>query len=169
MNVAWTGHRPEFFADPGAVIATIRARARDLHGTHGDALAFHCGGQRGVDTWAATAAESLSIPLHLYLPLSVARFAAGWNAADRAALEQIWAYAVERIVSDPDGVLGEEGYRRRNRLLAERSDLLIALWTGIDRGGTAETIARARNLGRPVEEHWFAPSGRVPEPGERGV
>ncbi len=169
MRVAWTGHRPELFAAPEAVRDAILQRARQLQAIHGAALAFCCGGQRGVDTWAAAAAERLGIPLHLYLPLPVARLAADWSAADRAALEETWRYAVERAVADPDGQLGAAAYSQRNRLLAERCDLLVAVWTGLGGGGTAETIAFARDLGRPVEEHRFAPSGRVPRPGERGV
>jgi predicted Rossmann-fold nucleotide-binding protein len=169
LSVAWTGHRPEFFADAEAVAEAITARARALHGAHQGALAFHCGGQRGVDTWAARAAERLGIPLHLYLPLPVARFAVDWTTADRQALEQSWAYAIERVVTDSDGRLGADAYRQRNRLLAERCDLLIAMWTGLGGGGTAETIQFARGLGRQIEEHLFAPSGRAPHPGERGV
>jgi hypothetical protein len=169
LNAAWTGHRPEYFADPDAVAGRILELASALRAEHGAALVFHCGGQRGVDTWAAAAAERLKIALHLYLPLPVARFAADWSAEDRAALEQSWTYAVERRVTDPRGLLGAEAYRRRNRLLAERCDLLIAVWTGLGGGGTAQTMAFARDLGRPVEEHRFAPSGRLPKPDERGI
>jgi hypothetical protein len=169
LRVAWTGHRPELFADPAAVRARIAARAGELQATQQDALAFLCGGQRGVDSWAASAAEALGSALHLYLPLGVGRFAADWSAGDRAALERSWQYAVERVVADPEGVLGTEAYTRRNRWLAERCDRLIAVWTGLGGGGTAETIAFAREMGRPVEEHLFAASGRQPQPGERGV
>ena len=169
MNVAWTGHRPEYFADPAAVAREVGAIAERLRAEHGPALVFHCGGQRGVDSWAADAAERLGVPLHLYLPLPVARFAADWTPADRAALEGSWAYAAERLVVDPEGALGAAAYRERNRLLAERGDLLVAVWTGLEGGGTAETIAFARELGRPIAEHRFAASGRVPRPGERGV
>jgi hypothetical protein len=169
MKVAWTGHRPEYFADPAAVAREVGAIAERLRAEDGPALVFHCGGQRGVDTWAAEAAERLGVPLHLYLPLPVARFAADWAPADRAALERSWGYAAERLVVDPDGALGAAAYRERNRLLAERAGLLVAVWTGLEGGGTAETIAFARELGRPVEEHRFAASGRVPRAGERGV
>ena len=169
MNVAWTGHRPEYFAAPEAVARAVAAVAAALRAEHGAALAFHCGGQRGVDTWAAAAAEHLGVPLHLYLPLPVARFSADWPPADGAALARSWAYAAERVVVDPDGTLGAAAYSRRNRLLAERCDVLVALWTGRGGGGTAETIGLAQALGRPVHEHRFAPSARLPRPGERGV
>ena len=200
-NVSWTGHRPEFFADPAAVerhiwslAARLRAEPADIpqleletplgpwhqpsagatpdarvESTPGARLVFHCGGQRGVDTWAAAAAEAVGIALHLYLPLPIARFAADWPPPDVATLERLSACAVERVVVDPDGTLGAEAYSRRNRLLAERADVLIAVWTGLGGGGTAETIAFARALGRRVEEHRFPASDRVPRPGERGV
>ena len=169
LNVAWTGHRPEFFADPAAVERHIRDLATTYQADLGARLAFHCGGQRGVDTWAGAAAEALGIALHLYLPLPIARFAADWPSPDVATLERHWAYAVERVVLDPGGTLGAEAYSRRNGLLAERGDVLIAVWTGLGGGGTAETIAFARSLGRYVEEHHFPASDRVPRPGERGV
>ncbi|HEY7064817.1 MAG TPA: hypothetical protein VII06_25310 [Chloroflexota bacterium] len=167
--VAWTGHRPEFFAAPTGVAAAVHEIAATLKGRYGEGLVFLCGGQRGVDTWAAAAAQLLGIRVHLYLPLPVARFAADWQPADRAALEQSWAHAAERIVVDPDGALGAEAYTRRNRLLAECCDVLIAMWTGLGGGGTAETIAFACGFGRAVEEHRFVASGREPQPGERGV
>lgn len=168
-NVAWTGHRPELFADPAAVARHIEHLAADLHAAHGARLAFHCGGQRGVDTWAAAAAVARGIRLHLYLPLPLARFTADWPPADVETLARHWAYAAERVVIDPTGALGAAAYSRRNRLLAERADVLIAVWTGLGGGGTAETIAAARALGRPVVEHYFPGSGQVPRPGERGV
>ena len=169
MNVAWTGHRPEYFAAPEAVARAVADVAAALRAEHGAALAFHCGGQRGVDTWAAAAAQRLGLPLHLYLPLSVARFSADWLPTDVAALERSWAYAAERVVVDPDGTLGAAAYSGRNRLLAERCEVLVAIWTGRGGGGTAETIELARALGRPIQEHRFAPSARIPQPGERGV
>src|SRR5947207_210359 len=113
MNVAWTGHRPEFFANPESVAVAIATRAGELHHEYGAGLAFHCGGQRGVDTWAALVAEHLGVPLHLYLPLPAARFAADWADGDRRALERSWAYAVERVVTDPDETLGADAYTRR--------------------------------------------------------
>jgi hypothetical protein len=169
VQVAWTGHRPEFFADPAVVERRVRELAAGYLAAHEDGLAFHCGGQRGVDSWAAAAAEGLGIPLHLYLPLPLAAFTADWPPVDVARLEGFWALAVERVVVDPDGRLGAAAYSRRNRLLAERGEVLVAVWTGLGGGGTAETIAAARALGRRVEEHRFPGSGRVPRPGERGV
>lgn len=164
FNVAWTGHRPELFADPAAVASAIKTRARELREAHKDLLAFHCGGQRGVDTWAATAAEELGISLHVYIPGSLEEFTADWTPADVATLEATLQSAEGRALVD-----GKDPYLRRNAMLVEHGDLLIAVWTGLGGGGTAQTIDLARAQGRPVEEHRFPPSGLIPQPGERGV
>ncbi len=169
MNVAWTGHRPEYFARPAEVAAQVGTIAAQLQAEHGAALRFHCGGQRGVDTWAAEAAARLGIPLSLYLPLPIERFAADWEPLDVDALRRSWAYATARVVVDRLGRRGAAAYSQRNALLAECGDLLIAVWTGLSGGGTAETIAAARELGRPVREYRVEGAGRRPARGERGV
>jgi hypothetical protein len=169
MNVAWTGHRPDLFAEPPAAERRVQVIAAELRAAYGPGLRFHCGGQRGVDTWAAAAAERLGIALCVYLPLPIQRFTADWTTADRARLEQTWAIAAERTVVDPSGDQGAAAYRRRNGLLAEHGDFLVAVWTGLEGGGTAETIAATRRLGRPVREYLLVGAGRPPRPGERGV
>ena len=99
--------------------AALDAVADALYAAHGGALTFHCGGQRGVDTWAAAAAERLRLPLHLYLPQPIPRFTAGWTPADVAALERSWAYASARQVVATEGGDEATAYTRRNQLLAE--------------------------------------------------
>ena len=54
---------------------------------------------------------------------------------------------METAWDDPNGDQGAAAYRRRNGLLAERGDFLVAVWTGLEGGGTAETIAAARAPG----------------------
>jgi len=143
MRLAWTGHRPDLFADPEAARRAVLDAARDVLRS-GPLERFLVGGQRGVDTWAAHAAIDLAIPFSLILPLSVEDFTVDWTDADRSILrEQVGRAAEVRVAS---------GYRERNRLLAGEGDLLVAVWTGRTGGGTAETIAFARELGTPVRE-----------------
>jgi hypothetical protein len=148
--VAWTGHRPDIFRDPAAAREVVNTTAQSLV-THEQADHFLVGGQRGVDTWAAQAAIVLGLPFTLILPLEVAAFTSDWPAADRAALESVMALASAlRIVgpaSDP-----ATAYTERNRLLATQADLLVAVWTQLGGGGTAETVALARAAGTPVRE-----------------
>ena len=146
--VAWTGHRPELFRDTVAARDTVQAIARELS-RDGGATRFLVGGQRGVDTWAALSARTLSVPFVVILPLDVAEFAADWSAEDRSVLEATLAAAREvRVVGgDP-----AQAFSERNRLLATNADLLVAVWTGTRGGGTAETIDFARAAGVPVRE-----------------
>lgn len=127
----------------------VDSTARELVQAEG-ATSFLVGGQRGVDTWAALAAIALGVPFTLLLPLPVADFTADWSADDRGLLERSMARAADvRVVGSGEPALA---YSERNRQLAMQSDLLVAVWTGVPGGGTAETIAFARAAGTPVRE-----------------
>jgi hypothetical protein len=169
VRIGWTGHRPLYFRDPAAAEAAVYRTAADLQREFAGALVFITGGQRGVDLWAAAAAQRLGVPFHLYLPMPLAQFAADWDAADRAALEQTWAAAAERRVLDEAGAFGPAAYTLRNQALAEAADLLVAVWTGRTGGGTHETVSFARALGKPIREV-LLPGADVPsDPAGRGL
>src|SRR5215467_2850456 len=87
-RVAFTGHRPELFADPSAAQHAVDTAARELSSGH-----FLVGGQRGVDTWAAGAAITLGVPFTLILPLPVESFVENWSTDDRRALDRTLAKA----------------------------------------------------------------------------
>jgi len=144
MIVGWTGHRPDLFRDPLAAAASVDAAARDLVVAREQVDAFLVGGQRGVDTWAALAAMALGVPFTLILPVDVSQFTSGWTTHERALLEQTLAAAAEVRVAG--------GYAERNRQIATGADLLMAVWTRVGHGGTAETVALARAAGTPVRE-----------------
>lgn len=165
MIVGWTGHRPDLFQDPAAARALVNATAQDLV-SHARADRFLVGGQRGVDTWVAQAAIALGVPFTLILPLEVAAFTSDWSVDDRATLESIQTKADEvRIVGgDP-----EAAYTERNRQLACGADLLVAVWTRLQGGGTAETIALARAAGTAVREIVLPVSQTAHSPHGRGL
>jgi predicted Rossmann-fold nucleotide-binding protein len=158
MRVGWTGHRPDLFAQPDRVRSSLESIARDLVEREG-AKGFVTGGQRGVDTWAADAALSLGVRLTLLLPLGLVD--ESWTEADVRALERLRAVARE--------VRTVDSFSRRNRLVAESVDLLVAVWTGTRGGGTEETIGFARTAGTPVREHHFDGSTLTQPPIGRGL
>jgi uncharacterized phage-like protein YoqJ len=150
MIVGWTGHRPDIFRDPLAAREVVSTTAQHLV-TQDNAERFLVGGQRGVDTWAAQAAIALGLPFTLILPIEVAAFTRDWSAVDRASLNAVLARASDvRIVGTADDPA--VAYTERNRQLAIQADLLVAVWTQLGGGGTAETIALARAAGTPVRE-----------------
>lgn len=166
LHVAWTGHRPDLFANPAAAQAAVDATAAHLARTHAE-LVFIVGGQRGVDTWAAMAGHRLAIPIRLVLPLPPAQFAdSTWTSDDRDTLEYLQAISSQLTIVGADVA---DPYSARNRLVAELADTVYAIWTGTAEGGTAQTIAFARGRGIPVSEITFDPSERAQHAGGRGI
>jgi hypothetical protein len=157
--VAWTGHRPDIFRDAELARQTVELAAREV--IAGGAEQFLLGGQRGVDTWAALSAISQGVTFRLILPLPPDEFTRDWEHADRDLLLQIIPHAFELHVAG--------GYAERNLRLALDADLLVAVWTGITGGGTADTIEQARLGGTPIREILLEPSATASEAVGRGI
>jgi YspA SLOG family len=157
--VAWTGHRPDLFRDPAAARQALCDVARELMAAGTER--FLVGGQRGVDTWAAETAMAHAVPFELILPFPPDEFARDWLEADRSLLHQTLAHAADVRVAG--------GYSARNRQLAVRGQLLVAVWTRTAGGGTAETIDIARQAGTPVREVLLDPSPAAANASGRGI
>jgi hypothetical protein len=151
MMVAWTGHRPDVFLDPTVARLHVDRIAGELLSDWTD-VQFVCGGQRGVDAWAADAAMRNGVALHLILPIGPAFMTRGWADADRAALLDQTERAATVTVVDERALTGQLAYDRRNEALVQRCDLLVAVWSGIRRGGTFYTLCAARIAGRRVQQ-----------------
>jgi hypothetical protein len=163
-RIAWTGHRPELFLDPESARAAVDRAAEELLQQRPER--FLVGGQRGVDTWAALAAHRLGVPFTLVLPLEVDEFAADWTADDRQCLQDTLGWATEvRVI----GGLASSAYTERNRVLATSADLMVAVWTGRARGGTAETVTFAQAAGVPIHEVRLPPSPLAERATGRGL
>jgi hypothetical protein len=64
--------------------------------------------------------------------------------------------AIETIVVSPSATRNES-YEKVGFYIAEYSDVMIAVWDGLPsqgRGGTAEIVARAKELGKPICHIW---------------
>jgi predicted Rossmann fold nucleotide-binding protein DprA/Smf involved in DNA uptake len=81
------------------------------------------GGAKGPDIWAEEAAKSCGLPTIVHLPAS------GPSATRWAATEKFYA---------------------RNQQIVDDSDVLIAFVSPDRKGGTEDTIRRARKKGIPV-------------------
>jgi hypothetical protein len=165
MQIAWTGHRPDLFMDQRVARNTVFETAGELQ-SGGSLERFLVGGQRGVDTWAAEAAHTLDVPFSVLLPLPVPDFTADWTAQDRVRLERTLAWASEVVTVDADPA---DAYTERNRRLALLADLLVAVWTRREGGGTAETVAFARQYGTPLREIVLEPSRAAHSVRGRGI
>lgn len=165
LRVAWSGHRPAYFAGPAAVEQRIHEIARSLRRVHGDRLRFETGGQLGVDVWAAEAARELGVPYSVCLPLPAEAFTAGWTDAARQRLHRLIEAAADLWIAPPC----LDPYGARNQRLVDASDRLEVCWSGLHSGGTWDTIQRARRAGRRIRFHRFAWSGTTPPPSARGA
>jgi hypothetical protein len=174
MLVGWTGHRPGLFRSPEEARKGIE-RMADAALARWSGATFVCGGQRGVDTWAAQAALARGIPFWVVLPARPEPFTEGWEDADRDLLAALMTRAADvRIVGEapplpnPPSPGGREtsragplAYDRRNEIVAKESDLLIAVWTGLRQGGTFYTLCAAHAFGTPVESTILAPASGI--------
>lgn len=157
QSCAFTGHRPHKFpwrydetdkrckalkaALMEQITALVSAGVTD----------FYSGGADGVDCWAAEIVLSLrkrnlALKIHLILPHEGQ--ADGWDAPAQQRYHSILdqADSVEYVSREYyDGCMLD-----RNRRLVEAAGLLLAVYNGERRGGTAATVRYARKLGRKI-------------------
>lgn len=156
-SCAFTGHRPHKFpwhydeADSRCVAlkAALAAQITALAGT--GVTDFYSGGADGVDCWAALIVLELrkknpALKLHLLLPHE--------GQADKwsDSAQERYRYILEQ--ADSAEYASREYYDGcmldRNRQLVEAAGLLLAVYNGERRGGTAATVRYARKLGREI-------------------
>jgi hypothetical protein len=151
VRMGVVGHR--WFADV-TTSAFVASRCHELlRGVHDDARSVVALSAlaAGSDTLFAQAAVGLGIPLVAVRPFD--RYADDFaTAGERRAYGELWSRA-DRRVRLPYPSRSDEAYRAAMRWVAERSDVLLAIWDGrpsTRAGGTADTVAHARALGRAV-------------------
>lgn len=112
---------------------------------------FLSGMAEGVDTWAALAVLALrekndALKLHCILPCR--EQAEQWGGPAQALYRSILEQADSVVYVNRD--YKKDCMLERNRFLVEHSDILLAVYNGERRGGTAATIRYARKAGREV-------------------
>src|SRR5947209_6240928 len=127
MLVGWTGHRPDVFQSADEARRRLDDLVERVLERRPNAE-FLCGGQRGVDAWAASAAAERGVPFRIVLPMAPEAFTRDWSGADRDTLSALIARAIDVRVVDEEGWLGPLAYDRRNEVVAQESDLLVAVW-----------------------------------------
>jgi hypothetical protein len=161
VRMGVVGHR--WFADD-ATSAFVSLRCREhLRSLRDDAPAVVAVSAlaTGSDTLFAQAAVGLGIPLLAVRPFE--SYADDFATEDqRRAYGALWSRA-ERRVRLPYRSRSDEAYGAAMRWVAERSDVLLAIWDGrpaARAGGTADAVGHARALGRAVL-HLDPARGRV--------
>lgn len=177
-SLCFTGHRPSKLCSPyretSPVVRQITAFLEDeiaaaiAHGC----TAFYTGMAMGVDLMAAEAVLRAQVQypfIHLYAIIPYAgqsdRYPPVWKARYQQVLQA--ADLVHYLQSDySPGCM-----RRRNRYLVEHSDLVVAVFNGNSRSGTAQTIRMAReqkkelHLLQHTEDGWETLQNVAPDAG----
>ncbi len=154
---AFTGHRPHKFpwrynkAD-GRCIALKSAMTEQITKMVEDGVTdFYSGGADGVDCWASLIVLELrqknpALKLHLILPHEGQADKWSDSAQERYLSILKQADSAEYVSHEYyDGCMLD-----RNHRLVESAGMLLAVYNGERRGGTAATIRYARKLGRKI-------------------
>ena len=154
---AFTGHRPQklpwrFDETAPGCVALKETLTTQITALVADGYTeFLTGMAEGVDLWAAQLVLALretnpALRLHCILPC--AEQSARWSAASRkqyrAVLEQADSIIFVNRANKKDCML------ERDRFLVSYASVVLAVYNGERRGGTAATVRYARKLGREL-------------------
>jgi len=148
--VGFTGHR--LVPDRPRIDAAIRTALGELQrATTGEWIALSSAAAGG-DSLFAQAAIELGLAWHAVLPLPPAEFKKDFSAEDWHRAESLLAEAeVVRVTAEAE--VRDDAYLDCGMETVNGCDVLLAVWDGAPargKGGTADVIAYARELGRPL-------------------
>ena len=154
---AFTGHRPQKFpwryheADPRCVALKAVLAEQIAALANAGVTQFLSGMAEGTDVWSALSVLTLQeknpkVKLHCILPCR--EQADKWTASSQTLYRSI----LERADSV---VYVSRAYHKncmleRNRFLVDHASILLAVYNGEWRGGTAATMRYAQKLGREI-------------------
>ena len=154
---AFTGHRPQKLpwrfdeTAPGCVALKETLAAQVAMLIENGYTEFLSGMAPGVDIWAAQIILDLrennsALKLHCVLPCTAqsAKWSAALRKQYRAILEQADSIIFVNRVDKKNCML------ERDRFLVSYASLVLAVYNGERRGGTAATVRYARKLGREL-------------------
>ena len=154
---AFTGHRPQKLpwrfdeTAPGCVALKETLATQITTLVADEYTEFLTGMAEGVDLWAAQIVLALrvtnpSLRLHCILPCAAqsAKWSAALQKQYRAILEQADSVIFVNRADKKNCML------ERDRFLVSYASLVLAVYNGERRGGTAATVHYARKLGREL-------------------
>ena len=157
ISCAFTGHRPAKFpwkydeADSRCVAlkSALAEQIRLL--ADAGVTQFLSGMAQGTDSWSALSVLALreknpAVKLHCILPCR--EQANKWTASSRDLYRSILERADSIVYVSRDYHKG--CMLERNRFLVEHAAILLAVYNGERRGGTAATVRYAQKMGREI-------------------
>lgn len=148
--VGFSGHRQ--LNDPVAVGRVIREELERLRQACSDEWIALSSVAEGSDQIFVAQARGLGLSWHAVLPLPKPEFASDFSAVEWATVERLLAQAEHVRVITENGTR-EDAYLDCGMETVNGADLLLAVWDGEQargKGGTADVVAYAQSLGKPV-------------------
>lgn len=154
---AFTGHRPAKLpwrydeSAPGCLALTAALETQIAALAAAGITDFISGMALGTDTICARIVLALrkeNPAIRLFCALPCSSQADRWTVSEREQYQAILADADSVILVNQDGT--PECMLKRNRFMVERAAVLLAVYNGEYRGGTAMTVRYARKLRREL-------------------
>lgn len=157
MTCAFTGHRPRKFSwgydeSDARCVALKNALAEQIERLFEKGTTqFMSGMAEGTDTWAALSVLALrsknkAIKLHCVLPCK--EQADKWNPSAQKQYHSILGCADSVVYVNQ--YYHKDCMLERNHFLVDHSNILLAVYNGERRGGTAATVRYAQRSGREI-------------------
>jgi uncharacterized phage-like protein YoqJ len=150
MVVAGTGHRPNKLGGYGVKAQRRVVRTAIFSLEHLKPERVISGMAIGWDQALARAAVELDIPFVAAVPFESQD--SMWPEQSRLAYRELLTLATEVVVVSP-GSYSANAMQRRNIWMVDHCTDVLALWNGTS-GGTANCIAYARHVKRPIHNAW---------------
>lgn len=163
VTIGVTGHR--VLAEPERVAAGVNAALNRLAETYpGRSLRVISALAEGADRLVVRhALKSGGIRVVAVLPLPRYDYLADFESAGSKDEFLRMLGPAEEVIELPARPNREDAYTAAGDEVIQRADVLLVIWDGGDaqgRGGTAEVVARARALGKPIA--WVHAGNRAP-------
>jgi uncharacterized phage-like protein YoqJ len=105
----------------------------------------------GWDQAVAQAAVALGIPFIAAVPFVGQEFV--WKDQQKTEYTRLLSLASEVKIVSPGGYTTQK-YHERDKWMVDNSDSMLALWSGVEKGGTYSTIKYAKKVQKPVFNVW---------------
>lgn len=140
--VAITGHRPEDIKNPEWVYDSLKQVLKEVNPEK-----LYQGMAAGTDLMSAQLAIILGIPFVAARP---------WKThTSRIEDREIYQFVLDKAdevinVSESNYYSGPQLYHARNEYMVDKADIVIAIWNGSKKGGTAACVKYALKQGKPL-------------------
>jgi len=151
MTICGTGHRPPALGGYSKDILRALIDLATVWLASNKPGKVISGMALGWDTALAIAAIRRGIPTHAYVPCPGQ--SRRWPEEHKMRYLKILAKCSSVLTAHPKGYT-PECMQRRNELMVDDADLVLALWNGVEKGGTWNCVRYARKVGRPVVNLW---------------